>query len=173
MPFPRHTVENPRSAARLFRIGGGGFAGSAVGLLDRLLRQLARLGGERGGAPLLELLAALELRGDRLQALGDLAQAGHPVGSRSRTIAPSTPLMNLGASAPQYSLAISIASLIATSWGVSPSSISNSATRITFRSSGAMRSTVQSLRRCSAIVSSSSSRASSTPSANSRVSGLA
>ena len=95
--YARVTPYGGKSARRAAtRIGGGGLAGAAVGLLDRLLRELARLGGERGGAPLLELLAALQLGGDRPQALGDLAQAGHPAGSRSRTIAPSTPLMNLG-----------------------------------------------------------------------------
>ena len=65
--------------------------------------------------------------------------------------------MNLGASAPQYSLAISIASSIATSAGTSVCSISYSATRITLRSSGASRSTAQPLAWAS-ISSSSSSR---------------
>src|SRR3954447_18251555 len=96
----------------------------AVGLLDRLGREVGGLGGELGGALVADLLA-LQLRGDLAQALADLPQAHvHAAAPRFRTMAPRMPLTNFGASAPQYSFASSTASLIATSAGVSPNSIS-------------------------------------------------
>lgn len=96
----------------------------AIGLLDRLGGEVGGLGSELRGY-LVAYLCALQLRGDLLQTGGYLAQAAaHLAGSRSRATAPRTPLTNLGASAPQYSLAISTASSIATSVGVSVNSIS-------------------------------------------------
>src|SRR5260221_14516215 len=126
--------------------------------------QLGGLGGQLGGALVARSLP-LQLGRDLAQPLGDLAQPAHwtsPAsrslgreesdrgapsltfaGSRSRTTAPRFPLMNLGASAPPYSLAISTASSRAASYGPSPCSIPYRATPSTLRSSGAMRSTVQ------------------------------
>src|SRR5215218_10606227 len=99
-------------------------AGLAVGLLDRLRGQVGGLGGELGGALVADLLA-LQLSRDLTQALADLPQAHvHAAAPRSRTTAPRMPLTNFGASAPQNSFASSTASLIATSAGVSPNSIS-------------------------------------------------
>jgi len=96
----------------------------AVGLLDRLGRKVGSLRRELGGGLVARLLG-LQLRGDLAQALGDLPQArAHLAGSPLRATAPRMPLTNFGASAPQYSLAISTASLIATSAGVWVNSIS-------------------------------------------------
>src|SRR3954451_13620638 len=97
---------------------GLALADATVCLLDRLGREVGGLVSELGSAGI-GRLHALQLSGDRRQPLGDLAQAAHRTPSRSRTIAPSTPVTKPGASAPQYSLAISIASSIATSAGTS------------------------------------------------------
>ena len=105
-------------------LGARLLAGLAVGLLDRLGGQVRCLGGELGRR-LVGDVGALQLPGDLPQPGGDLTQPGaHLAGSRSRTTAPRMPLTNFGASAPQYSLAISTASSIATSAGVSMNSIS-------------------------------------------------
>lgn len=105
-------------------LGARLLAGLAVRLLDRLGGEVGGLGGELGGDLVGDLLA-LQLSGDLAQALADFAQAHvHLAGSRSRATAPRMPLMNFGASAPQYSFASSTASLIATSAGVSVNSIS-------------------------------------------------
>src|SRR3954464_219735 len=121
---PLSGYTGPRNHAMADSLGRRLLARLAVGLLDRLGGEVGGLGGELGGAVVGDLVA-LELSGDLAQALADLAQADvHAAFSRSRTTAPRMPLTNPGASAPQYSLASSTASLIATSGGVSVYSIS-------------------------------------------------
>jgi len=98
-------------------------ASLAVGLLDRLGREIGGLRSELSGAVVGDLLA-LQLTRDLPQSLADFAQTDVHAASRSRATAPRTPLTKRGASAPQYSFASSTASSIATSAGVSVNSIS-------------------------------------------------
>src|SRR3954464_11800766 len=109
----------PSSGSRRLRNHGTGrslaarlLARLAVGLLDRLGGEVGSLGGELGSALVADLLA-LQFAREPAQALADFPQPPVHAASLSRRTAPRMPLTKRGASAPQYSLASSIASSIA------------------------------------------------------------
>src|SRR4051812_18754788 len=122
VPYGR--IATKRNPVRRRSLGRRLLARLAVGLLDRLGREVRGLGGELGGTLVGDLLAG-QFCGYLAQALADFPQTHvHAAAPRSRRMAPRMPLTKPGASAPQYSLASSTASLIATSAGVSMYSIS-------------------------------------------------